>query len=49
MGKAGEAADLTSWARAVYEHEIDLWASLDATGGATNALQLPGRGARRAE
>ena len=50
MGKADEAADLTSWARAVYEHEIDLWASLDATGGEPYALQLPsGRGAQRGE
>lgn len=51
MGKADEAADLTSWARAVYEHEIDLWASLDATGGEPHALQLPpsGRGAQRGE
>ena len=33
MGKEGEAAAIQDWARKVYSHEIDLWASLDASGG----------------
>jgi hypothetical protein len=33
MGKPNEAAEMESWARKVMEHEIDLWASLDASGG----------------
>ena len=33
MGKVDEASEIKKWAHKVMEHEIDLWASLDATGG----------------
>lgn len=38
MGKDGESGEIRQWARRVFEHEIDLWGSLDATGGAPKPL-----------
>lgn len=38
MGKDGESGEISQWARRVFEHEIDLWGSLDATGGVPKPL-----------